>query len=64
MGFSRQEYWSGVPLPSSILLATSHKIHLTDTGYKELEDMQPQEYNEAIKIVKNPSPNVLLLQLK
>ena len=25
MGFSRQEYWSGVPLPSLIYIAISHQ---------------------------------------
>ena len=29
MGFSRQEYWSGVPLPS--LADPSYNFHLTDT---------------------------------
>ena len=28
MGFSRQEYWSGVPLPSPVLLSKSEQIHL------------------------------------
>ena len=28
MGFSRQEYWSGVPLPSPSIILTSHRTHL------------------------------------
>ena len=27
MGFSRQEYWSGVPLPSPVMVELSFKIH-------------------------------------
>ena len=30
MGFSRQEYWSGVPLPSPSLSHTCDKLHRTD----------------------------------
>ena len=29
MGFSRQEYWSGVPLPSPFLILGTIKFHLT-----------------------------------
>ena len=32
MGFSRQEYWSGVPLPSPLLTAVSPKAHLTSNS--------------------------------
>ena len=28
MGFSRQEYWSGLPLPSPVLFSKSEQIHL------------------------------------
>ena len=30
MGFSRQEYWSGVPLPSPRLVTVIVKSHFTD----------------------------------
>ena len=26
MGFSRQKYWSGVPLPSPVVISTSHQF--------------------------------------
>ena len=31
MGFSSQEYWSGVPLPSPTVILLSHKKELTVT---------------------------------
>ena len=34
MGFSRQEYWSGVPLPSPVGGATPHKFLLVQTELK------------------------------
>ena len=30
MGFSRQEYWSGVPLPSPMLVSTVQQIEISD----------------------------------
>ena len=34
MGFSRQEYWSGVPLPSPM-----HEIEMEDDKFNNIEDM-------------------------
>ena len=36
MGFSRQEYWSGVSLPSPSIAIVEHK--LTDTSYHKQEN--------------------------
>ena len=37
MGFSRQEYWSGVPLPSQLLVRADGKgTWADDTGHAEL----------------------------
>ena len=32
MGFSRQEYWSGVPLPSPIVRVTMSELHFSWSG--------------------------------
>ena len=41
MGFSRQEYWSGVPLPSLILVkGKGHGISLVSQTVKKLPAMQ------------------------
>ena len=46
MGFSRQEYWSGVPLPSLILCAIQLQIIGCNQGELEMEFLNK-------KIVKN-----------
>ena len=52
MGFSRQEYWSGVPLPSPIsLLGVVYKIH-EGTPLSSLY----VGYTSSSKSVKRPVP--------
>ena len=50
MGFSRQEYWSGVPLPSpvsSLVMTNSVKLNIKIHGYISLHFIiQPLQYNE------------------
>jgi len=40
MGFSRQEYWSGVPLPSPCIYEASEKIGIDDLIFKAETEIQ------------------------
>ena len=33
VGFSRQEYWSGVPLPSPVMLSRDHQIAVPSVSW-------------------------------
>ena len=68
MGFSRQEYWSGVPSPSPYLVPTTCQV--MGTRYKEVKDtFCPQIFgfyseSDSPKLVFFPSICSVLLQLK
>ena len=56
MGFSRQEYWSGVPLPSGILLSykkegilvSSNEVDETTAYYIQSEVSQKEKHQYGI----------------
>ena len=50
MGFSRQKYWSGVPLPSPVLLLLSH--------FSVSDSLQPHESQHARPPCPSPTPEV------
>ena len=50
MGFSRQEYWSGVPLPSPITSQESSKLFCVEKMNMELEQYWMVETEERISL--------------
>ena len=61
MGFSRQEYWSGVPLPSPIVLNTLWKLN---KYYKQYFRTHLTKYQVSLKMNKDKGgrrrPRILL----
>ena len=51
MGFSRQEYWSGVPLPSPLSLAISNKLYILRSF--ELPMPQREFIDSTPSMIKN-----------
>ena len=49
MGFSRQEYWSAVPLPSPIGLHSAYKINNYNRGGKKGRGVIKKESTEQVK---------------
>ena len=78
MGFSRQEYWSGVPLPSLHISISYFKNHTRDNPSENLSfnkterivhiffrlKKQKEELIEAIKTVFTHLPRVLKVSSK
>ena len=53
MGFSRQEYWSGVPLPSPILIEERIKTSFQITDYyRDSEEKTDEAYLERTELCK------------
>ena len=50
MGFSRQEYWSGVPLPSPELRHTIQENHQT-IKKEQKEEMNKEEHKQLVYVV-------------
>ena len=50
MGFSRQEYWSGVPLPSPELRHTIQENHQA-IKKEQKEEMNKEEHKQLVKMV-------------
>ena len=59
MGFSRQEYWSGVPLPSLQLLYILYKFHVYSIIACYLYSLQSDHHNKllSITILLTPFPH-------
>ena len=51
MGSSRQEYWSGVPLPSLIITAGSIKVHTESGSLPSLSTSRPPTLCNALRKV-------------
>ena len=56
MGFSRQEYWSGVPLPSPTLVWRTTKFSLFSDVSVSLEQIEPTLYCVRLFIQGSPFP--------
>ena len=66
MGFSRQEYWSGLPLPSPLFIMArtwkQHRCPLADEWIRKRWYIYTMEYYSAIK--KNTFKSVLMKWMK
>ena len=60
MGFSRQEYWSGVPLPSPIWKLTYHLIYVNFKGRK-MTDLRVSQAPSAFWFTSLPQPFSVIL---